>query len=161
MGIRKNVDLHLKIVPSAYVTKEVFYEYLDTIFIFIPFVRMQRIRIRISMHTEKDVLLMDNFSSHCSQRIMDLLGNLNIQVITFPPHTTHIFQMLDLVTFGIMKTKMPQYKTSKDLSPAAEHIYKLYKAFEEATVSSSVRAAFVRAGFVYNSNQIKTTSSWF
>ena len=92
---------------------------------------------------------------------MDLLGNMNIQVITFPQHTAHILQMLDLVTFGIMKIKTPQYKASKDLSPAAEHIYKLYKAFEEATVSSSVRAAFVRAGFVYNSNQIKTTSSWF
>ena len=53
MGIRKNVDLHLKIVPSAYVTEEVFYEYIDTIFI--PFVRMQRIRSKFSMHTEKAV----------------------------------------------------------------------------------------------------------
>jgi hypothetical protein len=147
-GIRKDIDLHLKIVDSAYVTEEVFYDYIETIFI--PIVRRQR--KKYSMENEKAVLLMDNFTSHCSDRIMSLLTNENIQVLTFPPHTSHVFQMLDLVTFGIMKTKARSYRLTKALSPAAEHVYKMYKAFEDATVSSSVRAAFVRAGLIYRSN---------
>jgi hypothetical protein len=49
------------------------------------------------------VLLMDNCSTHFGAETIRLLTDRNVKVITFPPHTSGIFQMLDLVFFGVFK----------------------------------------------------------
>jgi hypothetical protein len=44
---------------------------------------------------------MDNCSSHLAREIVDLLSAHKVKIITFPPHSTGIFQMLDLSFFGV------------------------------------------------------------
>jgi hypothetical protein len=50
------------------------------------------------------VLLMDNCSAHLRADIKEILSAHNIKIITFPPHTSGIFQTLDCVFFGVFKT---------------------------------------------------------
>jgi hypothetical protein len=47
---------------------------------------------------------MDSASPHISERVLRVLRENRIMAIVFPAHTTSLFQALDLVLFGAMKT---------------------------------------------------------
>jgi hypothetical protein len=49
------------------------------------------------------VLLCDNCSSHIDEEVMAMLARENIRLITYPPHTSHLFQPLGLMTFAAFK----------------------------------------------------------
>jgi hypothetical protein len=51
------------------------------------------------------ILLMDNCSIHVQAETLQTLADHRVKVITFPPHTTHMFQCLDLSLFGNFKKK--------------------------------------------------------
>jgi hypothetical protein len=48
---------------------------------------------------------MDNCSAHVTPEIFRLLGENHIKIVTYAPHTTNIFQALDLSLFGVFKSK--------------------------------------------------------
>jgi hypothetical protein len=54
---------------------------------------------------EDAVLFMDNCSPHLTPVVIDLLSNARVRIVTFAPHTTQIFQVLDLVLFGVLKRR--------------------------------------------------------
>jgi hypothetical protein len=49
------------------------------------------------------VLLCDKCSSHIDEEVMVMLARENIRLMSFPPHTFHRFQPLDLATFAAFK----------------------------------------------------------
>jgi hypothetical protein len=49
---------------------------------------------------------MDNRSFHVTDDVIRLLTEARERVITFAPHTTQIFQILDLKLFGVLKRRM-------------------------------------------------------
>jgi hypothetical protein len=48
---------------------------------------------------------MDNCSPHLTPVAVELLISARIRIITFAPHTTHIFQVLDLALFSVLKRR--------------------------------------------------------
>jgi hypothetical protein len=77
---------------------------------------------------------------------MDMLAREDIRLITFPPHTSHLFQPLDLVTLAAFKREKREiYVTHREGSQAWQ-IVKLIKALKHVTDSSNNRAAFKRTG---------------
>jgi hypothetical protein len=50
-------------------------------------------------------LLMNKFSIHVQAQTLQMLTDHWVKGTTFPPHTTHIFQCLDLSLFGNVKKK--------------------------------------------------------
>jgi hypothetical protein len=48
---------------------------------------------------------MDKCFLHVQAETLQTLSDHDVKVITFPPHTTHIFQCLDLSLFGNFKKK--------------------------------------------------------
>jgi phosphoribosylformylglycinamidine (FGAM) synthase-like amidotransferase family enzyme len=57
------------------------------------------------MNACETVLLIGNCSPHGSDHVVTVLTNARVRVITFAPHATHVFQMLDLVLFGALKKR--------------------------------------------------------
>jgi hypothetical protein len=53
--------------------------------------------------------LMENCSPHLAPVVLDLLSNVPVRIVTFVPHTTQIFQVLDLNLFGVLKRRV-QYQ---------------------------------------------------
>jgi hypothetical protein len=144
-GIREGTDLQLFIARSPYFTESLFYNYINDVFI--PFVLKRR--DSHNCPNQHAILFMDNLFAHCSDRTLQLLSQHNIRVISFPPHSTHIFQMLDLVVFGVMKHYKSTLKKANNIHPVADHLHRAFRAFELATVSSTIRASFEAAGFNY------------
>jgi hypothetical protein len=52
---------------------------------------------------------MDNCSAHLTDAVIRLRTEERERVITFAPHTSQIFQILDLTLFGVLKRR-PRYE---------------------------------------------------
>jgi hypothetical protein len=95
-GIKENPDLKIHVGTSAYVNPEIFHDDLKDVLL--PHVEQAR-----AGKTGPAVLLMDNCNSHLKVETIQMLSEHDVKVITFPPHTSGIFQMLDLSFFGTFK----------------------------------------------------------
>jgi hypothetical protein len=61
------------------------------------------------------VLLIDDYSSHRAPIILEVLSIACVSVVTFAPHTVHIFQVLDLTLSGVL------YKSGQYQLPCGDH----------------------------------------
>jgi hypothetical protein len=96
------------------------------------------------------VLLCDNCASHIHEEVMATLARENIWLISFPSHTSHLCQPLDLVTFAAFKREKREIHVNCPEGSQAWQIPKLAKALEHVMDSSNHRAAFKRAGLTIN-----------
>jgi hypothetical protein len=96
------------------------------------------------------VLLCDNCSSHIDESIKQLHADNNIRLVTFPLHTSHLFQPLDLVTFAAFKREKREVRVGRPVGSQVWEITKLMRALKRTTDSTNDRAAFRRAGLTVN-----------
>lgn len=146
LGLREGTDVIIRYSESGFINVEIFEDWINNFFI--PFVNSTRNELKLQ--NEEAILLCDNCNSHISRNVKLVLAQNRIKLISFPPHTSHLFQMLDLVTFGVMKHSQSTMKTPFDRGTQADVIYRNLKAFETATLSSNNRAGFLKAGFLYD-----------
>jgi hypothetical protein len=100
--VRMEVDFLLRQRSKPYVSRKLFLKYIKTIFL--PY--LNELRDREQFECREAVLLMDNYSPHISDEIVAVLSEARVRIITFAPHTTQIFQVLDLVLSGALKTRL-------------------------------------------------------
>jgi hypothetical protein len=144
LGPTEGIDLKIKIVPSTYINEAIFYEYI--VQTFIPYVIC--IRAMFPKINHQAILQMDNLRAHCSERILQTLRKNKIVAITYPPHTSHVFQVLDLSVFGIMKIRMMENLKIEGQTAEALHTLKLFRSFDYATASTLVQSSFRTGGIV-------------
>jgi hypothetical protein len=102
-------------------------------------------------------LLMDNCFIHARPEVLATLRDHNMKVITFPPHTTQIFQIFDRCLFGIFKTKM-QYKLPfGNDNRTVNFIRNSFHALEQTFVLDNVRSIFELLGLEFDITQTPYT----
>jgi hypothetical protein len=71
-----------------------------------------------NIHEEDALRLMDNCSPHLTSVVIDLLSTAGVRIVTFAPHMTQIFQVvdLDLALLRLVK-KRGQYQESLSRFP--------------------------------------------
>jgi hypothetical protein len=80
--------------------------------------------------------------AHCSADVSDnrirILTEARVRVIKCAPHTTQVFQVLDLTLFGVLK-RWPRYELPfNDENATVKVIMQVYHDFTQTTVSSNV-----------------------
>jgi hypothetical protein len=98
-GVRLGIDLVLRERPKPYGNEALFLEDIHSIFI----LYLHELRDSEQFDVCEAVLLMDNCSPHISDDVIPVLTNARVRTITFAPHMTHVFQMLDVVLFAVLK----------------------------------------------------------
>jgi hypothetical protein len=91
--VRDGIDLKIEIASLPYVTQAIFERYVDEGLI-------QAVVTNRDLEGCKDkssILFCDNCSAHYSQDPLKKLARQEILVITDPPHTSHLFQVLDVL----------------------------------------------------------------
>jgi hypothetical protein len=86
---------HVHVGRGSYGDKEVFHAYGRHV----PVPHLENFHPAASVVNTPAVLLMDNCGVHVGANTMVLFAENDVTVITFPPHISGIFQMLDLVLF--------------------------------------------------------------
>jgi hypothetical protein len=109
-GLRKNIDLQIKTVDSPYMTGTISIEYLRNTLI--PVVESNR---RLPGRVNKPAILgCDNCACHCKEEIPKELNKHGILLTTYRPHTSHVFQVLDILVFerlnAINKQQVPNFE---------------------------------------------------
>jgi hypothetical protein len=93
---------------------------------------------------------MDNCSIHGQAGTIETLADYRVKMITLPPHTTHIFQCLDLSLFGNFKKKMNDRLPLESDERTAEFIKHIFHLMKQTSVEDNVRSAFMQLGLQYN-----------
>jgi hypothetical protein len=70
--------------------------------------------------------------------IIALLTSLRVRIITFTPHTTNIFQVLDVVLFGAMKKHDTGLKDLDETLPAAAFLLRVYHDFKQTVIEVNI-----------------------
>lgn len=97
------------------------------------------------------VLMVDGHASHCGLEFLDLAVKLNIFVVSYPPHTTHALQGLDVVVFGALKHHWQVVRDARErgsgLPVKKEDFIQLYTVARTATLTPEIiKEAFRKTG---------------
>lgn len=76
---------------------------------------------------------MDNLRVHCSERCLRILAEVSVFVLTYPPHSSGIFQLLDLVTNELIKRQMKEDNRFSDIYSNADHSIRLLSAYQQSS----------------------------
>jgi hypothetical protein len=72
-----------------------------------------------------------------------------VRLITFAPHTTQIFQILDVTFFGVLKRRLGYKLPFEDEKEAMKFIMKGYRDFKQTMVELNIWGAFRAIGFEF------------
>jgi hypothetical protein len=151
--IRRNIDLSIEIKDSAYVDTSTFRDYVSNRII--PHITSDR-NGELPADTPA-ILFFDNCGSHCKDDVLESLARVWVMVITYPPHTSGIFQVLDKLIFGVLKRAKRHTPKDDKLPAAAYHARRVFVVYEHATTSETIRSAWVKSGFDY----VKRDEVWY
>ncbi|KAG8925761.1 hypothetical protein FRC01_009737 [Tulasnella sp. 417] len=98
-------------------------------------------------------LFVDGHSSHCTVEFLDYAAEHNIIVISYPPHTTHALQGLDVACFGPLKLYWSQEKAKwerlKKRRLGKNDFLEVYSlARRRAFTEKNIKSAFRTTGLV-------------
>jgi hypothetical protein len=97
--VRLGRDFALKSNQKPYFNAGFFLDYFSTMFL--PLIDAPRDLTFFAK--ELAILLTAHCSVHVSDNVIHILTEARLRVITFAPHTTQVFQVLDLTLFGVPK----------------------------------------------------------
>jgi hypothetical protein len=100
-GNKLGVDFIFRRRSKPYMSSQLFAEYI--LKVVLPYI--DELRSNEEFSHKKAALLMDNCSVHTQPETLQMIADHQVKVIIFPPHTTQIFQSLDLSLFGKFKRK--------------------------------------------------------
>jgi hypothetical protein len=144
-GVRDHVDLMIEIRQPAYATADLFRRYIEEIF----FPALAANREMPGCRDKLAILFCDNCSIHCSEILLREFAEKGVVVVTYPPHTSHIFQVLDVLLFGRLKSAKKYIPRNDADASGIDHLVRIFKAYEMVTTSTTIRASWVKAGFEY------------
>jgi hypothetical protein len=149
-GMQIGRHLMLKHRDKPYVNAEFFEDYLRSAFL--P--HLMIIRIVKDLREENAVLLMHNCFPHMTPAAIELLSTARVRVVTLAPqpHTTQLFQVLDLTLFGVPKRHGQYQLPLEDEAVSARFIGKLYHDFRITMriIEPNIWGAFRGIGVKYS-----------
>jgi hypothetical protein len=143
MAVRDGIALCIKIAESPYIMQALSTECRRDVLI--PSIESNR---EFPGYQRKPAIIFcDNCSCHCSDDILPELANHAIIFNTCPPHTSPLFHVLNVLLSGRLKSVKKCFARHDDLDPHMNHAFRVFRAYEIATMSTTVRIPWAKAGF--------------
>lgn len=100
------------------------------------------------------LLLLDNHASHCTVKAINFCRDNGIYMLSFPPHTTHKVQPLDISVFGPFKSKckavfhdwMSEHASASVRITIHNVVRVSAKAIPSSFSEKNIKAGFAKAG---------------
>lgn len=146
-GVRMNEDL-MKEAPEDTIFATSLKGYIDSEIFYMWFVKfLNRIPAKRPV-----LLLLDGHASHLSKETLLLARENQVHFLMFPPHTTHLYQPLDVGVFGPMKkafseecTKLMRKNKKKYLN-RYDFCKVLKPAWEKSVTTANILGGFRGSG---------------
>ena len=106
-----------------------------------------KVRKELDDINAKIIIIMDNFKCHINNEIQNEFQNIgNIILICLPPHSSHLFQPLDLFPFKELKRIYNQGNKTKTKPMVNGKIFDILKSWNQAAFKMNLFIAWSRAG---------------
>jgi hypothetical protein len=99
------------------------------------------------------IVFCDNCSAQCLGEVLRKLTGYGILVIAYPLYPSHIFQVLDVFLFGILKKAKKYQQRNDTLRREVYHVLWLSPAHEQATTFTAIKASWLKTGFDYETRE--------
>jgi hypothetical protein len=96
---------------------------------------------------------MDDCPSSVGEEVSTILRDARVRIITWPPHTTHVFQELDLCLFGVLKRRGQSILPFDDDQTTTDFFFKIYRTFRQTKTEPNIWGAFQEAGFEFDTSR--------
>jgi hypothetical protein len=126
--------LILKHRDTHYVNADPFEDYVQTVFL--P--QLLITHLIQTLREEDAVLLMDNCSPQPTPVVLDLLSTARVWIVAFAPHTTQIFQVIELALFRVSKRRAQYQSPFDDHSRSARFINNAYHDLGSTTADAKI-----------------------
>jgi hypothetical protein len=147
--VRPGVDFVLRHRSKPHVNSRLFLEYINTIFV----LYLNELWNWEELEACETVLLMDDCSPHMSNHVVRVLTRIRVRIITFTTHTSHIFQMLDVVLFSALKKHVTGLETLNEEQSAAAFLPKVHHDFKQIMIKVNIWEVFAAIAFTYDIKQ--------
>ena len=128
---------------KGYLTSKAMLKWTETVLT--PYVR--EVRRKLGDETAKIVLIMDNFTGHSNAEVLKAFENLgHIVLVWLPPHSSHLFQPLDLFPFGELKRIYSSLSTPKTRPLINGKLFRILKAWHQTSFRANLLVGWARAG---------------
>jgi hypothetical protein len=138
----------LKARAKPYINAEIFLEYIRTVFL--PNLNEQRSLEEFA--DEVADLLMDDCPNQATEEILSLLRDARVRIITWAPHTTRIFQELDICLLGVLKRREKYRLPFDDDRRTTGFLLKIYGMFKQTMIEPNIWGSFREAGFEFDAS---------
>ena len=145
-GFRDGKDALVLTSDAGYVTNDIFFTYFYKVIV--PYIR--KTRMEKKLYESPALIHMDNCYAHVSENIHLICAEENIRLVTYPPHTSHLFQPLDLLIFGLFKRKNGVYEWYKSFNTIIQRIVLMMNGIRSVCTPDNIRSSFRRAGIFIN-----------
>jgi hypothetical protein len=123
-GCRDGQDFMIRSNNTSYVARPIFTKYVTSVIL--PYFDATRESLRLQDFNS--VLLCDNCSSPMNEGSKQLPADNDRRLVTFPLHTSHLFQPLDLVNFAAFKREKREVHVWRPVGSQVLEIIKLMRA---------------------------------
>jgi hypothetical protein len=124
--VRENIDLKLEIRQTAYVDARILNVGIQDVFL--PTIAAN---LELPGCANKPALrFCDNCTSHCSEETLRELARNGELLLIYPPHTSHIFQVFDVLLFGRVKALKKYLPKYNDEDRETDHVLRVFRACE-------------------------------
>jgi hypothetical protein len=143
-GVVPTTNCHFSASPTGWTNDNIALEWMEAIFE--PSTAEKAGR-------KKRLLLLDGHGSHVNMRFLNWCQTHRIIVATYPPHTTHRLQPLDVGLFSPLATKYSQQlngfleRSQGICGIRKRHFYPLFEpAFKDAFTAANITSSFAKSG---------------
>jgi hypothetical protein len=127
----------------SFMTKKTFELWMNSIF----FPALQEKR-KFHRYQGNAVLILDGFSGHNYDKIEEQCTKNNLTLTFLIPHTSHLCQPLDLLTFASLKKNFNEIKFDKCQTAQSNKIVRLMRAWQKSISPDAIISTFQAAGIV-------------
>jgi hypothetical protein len=134
-------DFFIAHTENSFITEKVF---LDWFFrAFLPKVTK---KAQLTGYTGKFAILLDGHASHGTDIVRSICAQYNTTLILLVPHSSHVAQPLDLLTFGSFKRLFSRIAAPAGAKGESKYLFRALTAWAQASHKHANINAFVRAG---------------
>jgi hypothetical protein len=133
-GVRLGIAFLSRQRSKPYVNAYLFLECIKSIFI--PY--LNELQDSEQLDACEAVIVMANCSPPMAHDVIAILTNTCVRIITFASHTSHVFQMLDVVLFDALEKHATGLEMLNEESRTVAFILKLYHDFKQTMVEVNI-----------------------
>jgi hypothetical protein len=143
--VREALDLRIEIATSPDANVENFDRYCDRV----PISAVVSNCEIDGCQNNLAILRCDNCAARCLDDVLRKLASHGIFILTYMLHTSHLFQVLDVLLFAVLRRAKMWERRDDTLPVVVHHVLRLFWTYEKASPSTTTTASWSKTGYDY------------